>query len=76
MARTPAEHQEAGAIVYVIMWWGLLPRVNPLMGFVPETAFFLAHLLFGLMAGMVLAVAFPPPPWRPGSGSRPQRGVS
>lgn len=47
-----------GALVYVVMRWGLLPSVNPLMAFVPQTAFFLAHLLFGLVAGAVLAVAF------------------
>jgi hypothetical protein len=47
-----------GAIVYVVMRWRLLPSVNPLMAFVPQTAFFLAHLLFGLIAGVVLAVAF------------------
>ena len=37
----------AGAIVYVIMRWGLLPPFNPMMAFVPQIAFFLAHLLFG-----------------------------
>ena len=47
-----------GAIVYVIMRWGLLPAINPLMAFVPQLAFFLAHLLFGLVVGIVLAVAF------------------
>ncbi len=47
-----------GAIVYVIMRWGLLPPVNPLTAFVPQIAFFLAHLLFGLVVGIVLAVAF------------------
>jgi hypothetical protein len=47
-----------GAIVYVIMRWGLLPPVNPLMAFVPQITFFLAHLLFGLVVGIVLAVAF------------------
>ena len=47
-----------GAIVYVIMRWGLLPVVNPLMAFVPQTAFFLAHLLFGLVVGIVLAITF------------------
>ena len=36
----------------------LLPPVNPLMAFVPQIAFFLAHLLFGLVAGIVLAMAF------------------
>jgi hypothetical protein len=47
-----------GAVLYVIMRWGLLPSANPLMAFVPQIAFFLAHLLFGLVVGMVLAVAF------------------
>jgi hypothetical protein len=47
-----------GAIVYVIMRWGLLPATNPLMAFVPQIAFFLAHLLFGLVVGIVLAIAF------------------
>jgi hypothetical protein len=47
-----------GAIVYVITRWGLLPPVNPLMAFVPQIAFFLAHLLFGLVVGVMLAMAF------------------
>ena len=47
-----------GAIVYVITRWGLLPAANPLMAFVPQIAFFLAHLLFGLVVGIVLAIAF------------------
>jgi hypothetical protein len=47
-----------GAVVYAVMRWGLLPSLNPLMAFVPQTAFFLAHLLFGPVAGVVLAVAF------------------
>jgi|RhiMetdeSRZDD1v2_1073273.scaffolds.fasta_scaffold3590474_1 hypothetical protein len=37
---------------------GTLPPVNLLMGFVPQIAFFLAHLLFGLVVGIVVAVAF------------------
>jgi hypothetical protein len=47
-----------GAVVYVIMRWGLLPSVNPMMGFVPQIAFFLSHLLYGLVVGIVLAIAF------------------
>ncbi len=47
-----------GALLYVITRWGLLPSANPLMAFVPQTAFFLAHLLFGLVVGVVLAVTF------------------
>lgn len=45
-----------GALVYVVMRWGLLPSADPLMALVPQTAFFLAHLLFGLVVGVVLAV--------------------
>ena len=47
-----------GALVYAVMRWGLLPSANPLMAFVPQTGFFLAHLLFGLVVGVVLAVTF------------------
>ncbi len=47
-----------GALVYAVMRRGLLPSAGPLMAFVPQTAFFLAHLLFGLVAGVVLAVVF------------------
>ena len=51
----------AGAIVYVIMRWGLLPPFNPMMAFVPQIAFFLARLLFSLWVEVVLAVAFQRP---------------
>lgn len=47
-----------GAVVHVVMRWGLLPSVDPLMAFVPQRAFFLTHLLFGLVVGVVLAVMF------------------
>jgi hypothetical protein len=57
-----------GALVYVIQRWGLLPPVNPMMAFVPQIAFFLAHLLFGLVVGIVLAVAFRR---APGAGAFP-----
>ena len=46
-----------GAVVYVINRWALLPPTNPMMGLVPQTAFFLAHLLFGLVVGTILALA-------------------
>lgn len=45
-----------GAVVYVVNRWGLLPTSNPMMRLVPQTAFFLAHLLFGLVVGAVLAM--------------------
>lgn len=47
-----------GAIVYAVMRYGLLPSTNPLMGFVPQIAFFVAHLLFGLIVGMGFALAY------------------
>jgi len=45
-----------GAVVYVINRWALLPHANPMMSLVPQIAFFLAHLLFGLIVGTVLAM--------------------
>ena len=60
-----------GAIVYVVMRWGLPPPANPMMGLVPQTAFFLAHLLFGLVIGIVLAMAFRRPGLR---GALPASG--
>ena len=47
-----------GAIVYAVMRFGLLPSTNPLMGFVPQIAFFVAHLLFGLVVGMGFALVY------------------
>lgn len=46
-----------GAVVYLVMRFGLLPSTNPLMGIVPQIAFFIAHLLFGLVVGMGFAMA-------------------
>lgn len=47
-----------GAIVYVVNRWVILPATNPMMGLVPQLAFFFAHLLFGLIVGLALAMAF------------------
>lgn len=47
-----------GAIVYTVMRFGLLPSINPMMGFVPQIAFFMAHLLFGLVVGVGFAMAY------------------
>jgi hypothetical protein len=46
-----------GALLSVIMRWGLLPPTTPMMALVPQLAFVLAHLLFGLVVGVVLAAA-------------------
>lgn len=45
-----------GAIIYVINRWALLPPTNPMMALVPQIAFFLVHLLFGLVVGTGLAM--------------------
>ena len=47
-----------GAVIYSIMRFGLLPSTNQMMGFVPQIAFFLSHLLFGLIVGAGFALAF------------------
>ncbi|MGC8488211.1 MAG: hypothetical protein ACP5QO_08325 [Clostridia bacterium] len=46
------------ALLYVLMRWILLPATNPMMGLVPQGWFLLAHLLFGLVVGIVVAWAF------------------
>ncbi len=46
-----------GALLYVLMRWGILPAVNPMLGLVPEGWFFAAHLLYGLTVGALVAVA-------------------
>jgi len=42
-----------GALLYVVMRWGILPSFNPMMANVPQGAFFLAHIAFGLVVGLV-----------------------
>ncbi|MDE3205486.1 MAG: hypothetical protein KGQ66_14870 [Acidobacteriota bacterium] len=46
-----------GAIVYELNRWVFLPPANPMMRLVPQIAFFLSHLLFGLIVGSAAAVA-------------------
>lgn len=41
-----------GALVYVLNRWVILPGIDPMMKLVPETAFFIGHLLFGLVVGV------------------------
>lgn len=45
-----------GVVVYAINRWVLLPTVNPMMSLVPQIAFFITHLLFGLIVGTMLAM--------------------
>jgi len=61
----------AGAIVYVIMRWGLLPPFNPMMAFVPQIAFFLARLLFSLVGGGRAGSSVPAPQRGPGAAHQP-----
>lgn len=48
-----------GIIVYIVMRWGLLPALNPMMLLVPQVPFFFAHVLYGLLVGAVLARVMP-----------------
>jgi hypothetical protein len=58
--RPPMEMMSAGMIggtlVYVITGWLQLPSTNAMMALVPQTAYFLAHLLFGLVVGTGFAL--------------------
>jgi len=40
------------AMVYAFNRWVLLPAIDPMMKLVPQTAFFIGHLLFGLIVGI------------------------
>lgn len=60
-----------GAIVYAVNRWVLLPPTNPMMRLVPHTAFFLAHLLFGLTVGAAIAMVMQRRSFRQALPSRP-----
>lgn len=47
-----------GAVVYVANPFVFLPSSHPMMGLIPQIAFHLAHLLFGLVVGTVFALAY------------------
>jgi len=44
------------AIAYAVNRWLILPGIDPLMKLVPQTWFFIAHLLFGLVTGAGIAM--------------------
>ncbi len=46
-----------GVVVYAVNRWILLPPTNPMIALVPQNWFLLAHLVFGLVVGLVLAKA-------------------
>ncbi|MBS1885688.1 MAG: hypothetical protein JSU06_00705 [Actinobacteria bacterium] len=45
-----------GAVVYAVNRWIILPAIDPMMRLVPEGWFFVAHLLFGLVVGIGIAM--------------------
>jgi len=46
-----------GAAVFLVMWYGLLPALDPAMKHVNNTGFFFSHLMWGGILGGGLAVA-------------------
>lgn len=48
-----------GAVVFVVMWYGLLPAVNRLMLNLNGPAFFLGHLMWGAVLGLLWYVTRP-----------------
>lgn len=45
-----------GAVVYAVNRWIVLPAIDPMMRLVPGGWFFVAHLLFGLVVGIGVAM--------------------
>lgn len=46
-----------GGLLFVIMYYGILPALNPIMANAPTAAFLGAHLAYGLGVGVVMAWA-------------------
>jgi hypothetical protein len=46
-----------GAMIYVFMWWAVLPTIDPAMKLLNTPWFFVAHLVFGMVLGLGVAVA-------------------
>jgi len=45
-----------GAIVYVFMWWAVIPTIDPAMKLLNAPWFFVSHLVFGMVLGLGVAV--------------------
>jgi hypothetical protein len=43
------------AAIFVVMWWAILPSVDPAMKLVNGLGFFIAHLVFGVLLGLGIA---------------------
>lgn len=56
LLRTPAgiagTSMLGASVAYAVNRWIVLPAIDPLMRLVPQTAFFVGHLLFGLVVGL------------------------
>lgn len=50
-----------GGLLFLIMDYGILPLLNPIMAMAPTAAFLGAHLTYGLGVGVVVALALFPP---------------
>jgi hypothetical protein len=46
-----------GAAIFAMMWWGILPGIDPAMKIVSGPGFFVTHLIFGMMLGLGIGVA-------------------
>jgi hypothetical protein len=46
-----------GAAIFAVMWWGILPAIDPAMKIVSGAGFFITHLIFGMMLGLSVAAA-------------------
>jgi hypothetical protein len=46
-----------GAGIFAVMWWGVLPAIDPAMKIVSGAGFLITHLIFGMMLGLGIAVA-------------------
>lgn len=46
-----------GALVFAVMWWAVVPTIDPAMGLLNGAGFFATHLIFGMVAGLGVAWA-------------------
>jgi hypothetical protein len=46
-----------GAAIFAVMWWGILPAIDPAMKIVSGAGFLITHLIFGVMLGLGIAAA-------------------
>jgi len=54
-----------GLLVFVVMWFGVVPLVDPIMLKLNAVVFAISHLMWGATIGLVLG-------WRPTAAFTPQ----